>query len=143
MLWHDFADRLLAPDARLAEQLDAQRRIYRAAALVDGKLDGCLCVGPADSPPHWEALAALPLVDLPGATPGMRTRSLAQDLVETEAVICACFGVGLEAIRGAVACGTARTVGDVGRLLRAGTNCGSCLPELKRIIARERVARPN
>jgi assimilatory nitrate reductase catalytic subunit len=142
LLWHDFADRLLAPDARLAEQLDAQRRIYRAAALVDGKLDGCLCVGPADSPPHWEALAALPLADAPGAT-GMRARSLAQDLVATEAVVCACFGVGLEAIRGVVACGTARTVGDVGRLLRAGTNCGSCLPELKRIIARERVARPN
>jgi bacterioferritin-associated ferredoxin len=26
--------------------------------------------------------------------------------------------------------------------LRAGTNCGSCLPELKRIIVDERIAHP-
>ena len=58
----------------------------------------------------------------------------------TEPVICACFGVGVAAIRQAVAGGAARTVAEIGRTLRAGTNCGSCLPELKRIIVHERVA---
>lgn len=144
LLWHDFAYRLLGPDARLAEQLDAQRSIYRAAALVDGKLDGCLCVGPADAPLHWELPASLSLTDMPdGAPQGIRARSLSHKLVETESVICACFGVGLDAIRSAIACGTVKTIDEIGRELRAGTNCGSCLPELKRIIARERVAQPN
>jgi assimilatory nitrate reductase catalytic subunit len=29
----------------------------------------------------------------------------------------------------------ATTPEDIGRTLRAGTNCGSCIPELRRIIA--------
>ena len=43
MVWHDFAHRALAGDARLAEALDGG--VYRAAAFVDGELDACLCVG--------------------------------------------------------------------------------------------------
>jgi assimilatory nitrate reductase catalytic subunit len=58
-------------------------------------------------------------------------------------VICSCFGVGLNVIRGALHSGAAANVEDIGKALRAGTNCGSCLPELKRIVqgsANERVA---
>jgi len=39
--------------------------------------------------------------------------------------------------------GAAANVDEVGKALRAGTNCGSCLPELKRIVqgmTHERVA---
>jgi assimilatory nitrate reductase catalytic subunit len=57
-----------------------------------------------------------------------------------EAVVCACFQVGIEAVREAVACGASKSVEDIGRKLGAGTNCGSCLPELKRIVAHERIA---
>jgi assimilatory nitrate reductase catalytic subunit len=60
---------------------------------------------------------------------------------ETETVVCACFQVGLEAVRKAVSAG-ATSVADIGQALRAGTNCGSCLPELKRIIVDERIAHP-
>jgi assimilatory nitrate reductase catalytic subunit len=58
---------------------------------------------------------------------------------EDAPLICACFGVRLSAIREAIAAGDAVTVADIGRTLRAGTNCGSCVPELKGII--ERLAR--
>jgi len=30
----------------------------------------------------------------------------------------------------------ARSAADIGARLKAGTNCGSCIPELKRLIAR-------
>ena len=33
-----------------------------------------------------------------------------------------------------------RTSSEIGKALRAGTNCGSCLPELKRIVVDERIA---
>jgi assimilatory nitrate reductase catalytic subunit len=49
-------------------------------------------------------------------------------------VVCACFGVGRATICDAIA-GGARSTGDIGAALRAGTNCGSCIPELKRLIA--------
>ena len=58
---------------------------------------------------------------------------------ESGPVICACFGVGLEAIRRTVRNG-AGSLAMVSAALGAGTNCGSCLPELKRIIAQARRA---
>jgi bacterioferritin-associated ferredoxin len=50
-------------------------------------------------------------------------------------IVCGCFGVGLLAIRAAIRSGTVTSVEGIGKALRAGTNCGSCLPELKRIVA--------
>ena len=49
------------------------------------------------------------------------------------------FGVGLTAIREARQ-GDAPTVADIGKKLRAGTNCGSCIPEMRAIL--ERVTEP-
>jgi assimilatory nitrate reductase catalytic subunit len=60
---------------------------------------------------------------------------------ETGRIVCACYGVGLEAIRRAVADGSAASVAEIGRALRAGTNCGSCIPELHGIIERTARAR--
>ena len=42
-------------------------------------------------------------------------------------VICACFGVGAKRI-GAVIGAGCDTTAAIGKALRAGTNCGSCLP---------------
>ena len=58
----------------------------------------------------------------------------ADGLPDAGPVICSCFGVGLNVIRGALRSGAAATVEEIGKALRAGTNCGSCLPELKRIV---------
>jgi assimilatory nitrate reductase catalytic subunit len=51
-------------------------------------------------------------------------------------VVCACFGVGEDTIRRAIAEG-ARDTAALGRALKCGTNCGSCLPELRGLIAAE------
>jgi assimilatory nitrate reductase catalytic subunit len=48
--------------------------------------------------------------------------------------VCTCFGVREHAIRAAAMAG-ARTTAELGRQLRCGTNCGSCLPELRALIA--------
>ena len=49
-------------------------------------------------------------------------------------VVCACFGVGHEALRDVIAQGLATTEA-IGRALKAGTNCGSCLPEIRTLLA--------
>jgi assimilatory nitrate reductase catalytic subunit len=140
LFWHDFAYRWLGPDARLAEQLDGGS--YRAAAFLDGQLDGCVCIAPAHAAPQWDlaGLAAAAAADDGQQIP--KTESSDYYIGETEPVVCACFQVGLDAVRKAVNSGGATSVGDIGRTLRAGTNCGSCLPELKRIIVDERIAHP-
>jgi assimilatory nitrate reductase catalytic subunit len=56
-------------------------------------------------------------------------------------IVCACFGVGRTAICEAIAAG-ARSAAEVGVELKAGTNCGSCIPELKRLIAQTPIAVP-
>ena len=55
-------------------------------------------------------------------------------LMQMEQVICACFGVTEQAVRDALASGQAQSLEDIGMCLKAGTNCGSCKPELKRMI---------
>ena len=49
-------------------------------------------------------------------------------------IVCACFQVGRTRIEGAIA-GGACSAAEIGIATRAGTNCGSCLPELKRIAS--------
>jgi len=135
MFWHDLAYQWGAGHARVAERLDGQS--YRAATFMDGDVDICLSLEPAGRTTPALAFTAADVED--GAT--RPARSLAPVIAATAPVICACFGVGVDAVRNALA-GGARTVADVGRTTRAGTNCGSCLAELKRMIAHERVTYP-
>jgi assimilatory nitrate reductase catalytic subunit len=139
MLWHDFAYRTLAPDATLAEEVDSD--FYRAAAFVDGEMEGSFCVGPMHLPLHWDAQALSSAQASDGGAARIAAIGAGSDYIEeAEPVICACFQVAVGAVRNAVVHGQARTVAEIGQALRAGTNCGSCLPELKRIIAHERIA---
>ena len=140
LFWHDFAYRSIGAGAQLAEDLNGST--YQAAAVLDGELEGCVCLAPVGEPPKWDLTG---LVAAAAAAEDIRRIPKAQPCAyigRTETIVCACFKVSLEAVRKAVNSGEARNVGDIGRVLQAGTNCGSCLPELKRIIIDERVAHP-
>jgi assimilatory nitrate reductase catalytic subunit len=128
--------------AEISEYLDEPRGIFRAAGFANGRLVGCLFLGKTEAAAHWDIMKAafageaLGDVERRAVLSGKSTNGIANP----GPLICACFGVGLNAIRAALAGGTAASVEDVGIALRAGTNCGSCLPELKRIVAHERIA---
>jgi assimilatory nitrate reductase catalytic subunit len=128
MLWHDFAHQSLGHDARLAERLEGQS--YHAASFVEGEFNGRICLAPAN--------AVVPALTATDAEDGTPFTIAAQALVESEPIVCACFGVGLEAVRSAVQSGAVRTLDEIGKTLRAGSNCGSCLPELKRMLIHAR-----
>jgi len=135
--WRAHARRFFATDVEIADYIDAPRGIHRIAAFRDGRLDGCIFVGPPADAPHWNAILSLFAAD--SVADGERRVLLSGRSVagQTDAgpLVCACFGVGRTAIRQALACGQASDVESIGVALRAGTNCGSCLPELKRIVA--------
>jgi assimilatory nitrate reductase catalytic subunit len=126
-------------EVELAEYADAPRGRYRAAAFVDGRLAGCVFVGPAEDAPQWDSVRAL--FEAESLAPADRRVLLsgcsADGVVDAGPLVCACFGVGLETIRRALVAREAISVEDIGRALKAGTNCGSCVPELKRIVAHE------
>ena len=134
---------LFGPDCELAEYIDEQRGVYRAAAFVDGRLDGCLFVGPADAAPQWQTVKELFEADTLGEHErrALLSGRPAAGVRATGPVVCTCFGVGLITIREALASRAATSVEQIGEVLRAGTNCGSCLPELKKIVADARAER--
>jgi assimilatory nitrate reductase catalytic subunit len=49
-------------------------------------------------------------------------------------MVCSCFEVGANQIADAVKTGRCRNADQIGQALRAGTNCGSCRPEILKII---------
>ncbi len=122
--------------ADTAEYADEPRGIFRMAAFVEGRLEFCLFIGPAAATPQWDAvktLFAAPTIDNAQRRAVLSGKST-DGLADPGPVVCACFSVGLNLIRAAITDGQAATVDDIGRILRAGTNCGSCLPELRRIV---------
>jgi assimilatory nitrate reductase catalytic subunit len=135
--WRGAARQMFGDGADLAEYADAQRGIYRAAAFVEGQLAACLFIGPTETAPQWDAIKALfeaETLSDPARRVLLSGRS-ADGLVSAGPIVCACFSVGLATIRDAIQSGAATSVEAIGQALRAGTNCGSCLPELKRIVA--------
>ena len=119
--WRELAPKLF-PEAALTEYVDRQRGIYRAAAFTGDRLEGALFLGPADAPPQWREL-------------GQMTGGLG--LGEPGQLICACFSVGLSAIQETLASGKATSVAEIGKALRAGTRCGTCLPEIQSIVTQQ------
>jgi assimilatory nitrate reductase catalytic subunit len=119
-----------------AEYLDEARGVYRAAAFSGDRLEICLFIGREDPRAAFDALSA---IFARGALTAEQRKMLlsgrsAEGLEDDGPIVCACFGVGAKAIRQEIENGAA-SVTQIGARLRAGTNCGSCIPELKRAIA--------
>ena len=140
-LWRKHAAEVFGATAEITEYVDEPRGSYRMAAFVDGRLVGCLFIGPAGAAPQWDAVKLLFESESMGDAQrrAILSGKSTDGLADPGPVICACFGVGLNVIRTALADGVAGNVEEIGKALRAGTNCGSCLPELKRIVANGKV----
>ncbi|MCR4302577.1 MAG: (2Fe-2S)-binding protein, partial [Sulfuricaulis sp.] len=55
-------------------------------------------------------------------------------------IVCACFNVSKNAIIDVIREKRLSSLDEVGQCLKVGTNCGSCLPELKAILRQARPA---
>ena len=119
-----------------AEYFDFGGGIYRGASFADDRIESCLFIGPAHDAGDWNVVkdlfAAGPLTDTQRRM--LLSGRAGDGVVPTGAIVCACFGVGRTTISNAIAAG-AHTPAEIGRRLKAGTNCGSCVPEMKRLIA--------
>jgi assimilatory nitrate reductase catalytic subunit len=124
----------------LAEYKDFGGGVYRAASFTEDRIATCLFVGPARDAGDWDVVKSLFAAD---ALSDDQRRTLLSGksmdgLARAGPIVCACFGVGRTTILAAIA-GGAHAAADIGAQLKAGTNCGSCIPELKRLIAQNGV----
>ena len=140
--WGRFARDMLCTEPRgeWIEYLDPTTLTYRAARLVVGRLEACLFVARKGQVPAREAIEAL--FTHGALSADERMTILSGRVSEREAcgnpIICACHGVGEETLRRAIRDDGADSVAALGTLVKAGTQCGSCIPELERLLAAQR-----
>lgn len=135
--WSGVAKRLIGGGGSRVELLDEGQGCYRAALVQEGRLMSCLFLATMPHAlPSWEWLKQQ--LAAPVLSDAARRALLAgrvADASDLGPIVCACFGVGRTQICNAITSGRACSAEDVGAQLKAGTNCGSCLPEVRRLVA--------
>ena len=138
--WAAYARNVLcsqADEVDWMEYFDAGASRYRAARLVGGVLESCIFIGPSFDLPSRDWLAQLfeqGLLDNRARTslltgrPGTGQKDIGR-------IVCACFSVGVNTIVDAIQSQHLTSAEQIGAALKAGTNCGSCVPELRALLA--------
>jgi assimilatory nitrate reductase catalytic subunit len=119
---------------------DKRRGIHRWARLDDDRLEACLFLStdqPLPSRAWLVSLFAVTTMDGPSRT-GLLSGRAPADAPDEGRTVCSCFNVGLNRIAAAIRDGGLTSAEQIGAALKAGTNCGSCIPELKELIGHVR-----
>jgi assimilatory nitrate reductase catalytic subunit len=138
--WREWAQKNLCDSdggaGQWQEYQDAARGNYRAARMVNNQLESVVAIATESALPERSWLTSLfvkteldkaeRMALLTGKPP------LGGEDVGT--IVCACFNVGEKAIQAAIREKGLKTHQEVGRCLKAGTNCGSCVPEIKALL---------
>ncbi len=116
--------------------IDPSRGIFRAALIQRDRLETVVFFGRREDVPPYSILAEAWKIERLDATARrfLLSGRAASASFDASPTICACYGVKLGAIARAISDGAASTEA-IGARLNAGTNCGSCLPELRKMIA--------
>ena len=125
-----------AGEADTLRYVDVRRGISRTALIAEDRLVGGLFLAPAAEPPRWSILEDAWKAE--SIDKQMRRVVLSGKRLDGAADegphVCVCFGVPEGRIVAAIKDG-ASSVEAIGAKLKAGTNCGSCKPELKRLLS--------
>ncbi len=138
--WESIARDLLADHSgEWVSYSDKAASHFRFAIIAGDQLQACLYVAPTHVLPSREWLSSLFGQDLSDSA---RMSLMAGRPLEPGAdigpIICSCFGIGRNQIEAAIQCGS-DNVAAIGAALKAGTNCGSCKPELAKLVAHSRL----
>ena len=137
--WSRWARRIFNVENRAdwLEYSDVGTGVYRCALVTDNRIDACMFISARPDLPSriWlSGLFAKPrLTDADRA--GMLTGRAAQSTADTGPIVCSCFGVSRGRIEAAIEQRGLKTSLEVGKAVRAGTNCGSCVSEIRALLA--------
>jgi assimilatory nitrate reductase catalytic subunit len=132
-------------EADWLEYHDLGGGVFRAAHLVDERIDACLFVSQRPDLPSRAWLAGLFAQEtLSQAERGslLAGRARAQE-ADAGPTVCSCFGVGRNTICAAIREQGLTEVSAVTACVKAGGNCGSCVPEIRQLLAEARFAVEN
>ena len=136
--WQEMAEAMLGEDGSWLRYSDSGRGVVRLAKIEGDRLEAVLFVAPNADEKSLSWLGSLFARDeianaeriaiLAGRAPG----GIANDCGP---IVCACHQVGRTTILSAITAQSLDSVEAIGAALKAGTNCGSCVPELRQILA--------
>ncbi len=130
--WTEFARSLFHADAlECTSVIDAPKGRARIAFHKDKKLLGALFVDQAPVQVSRSFAGSLLGQDNPHILAGRPSATH----VDSGPTVCACFNVGVNTILSAIEQQDLISVEQIGSALSAGTNCGSCRPELAALLA--------
>ncbi|MEM6374863.1 MAG: molybdopterin-dependent oxidoreductase [Pseudomonadota bacterium] len=129
--WNEAARQLFClSDAQESSVTDPARNIHRRAFHRNGRLIAALFVGPKPVAVMRDYLATCPGEEVGPVLTGRAP----VDIPDPGPVLCSCFGIGMHTITRAIENQGLISVEAVGEALRAGTNCGSCKPEIASLL---------
>ena len=122
-------------DVNWVELLDKGASRYRGIRLVGNRVESCIFIAPGIDLPSRDWLASLFNKEILDGNERASLLTGKAPMGEQDAGprVCACHGVGLNTVIAAIEQG-ANTVEKLGERTAAGTNCGSCIPELHQLI---------
>ena len=125
----------LLPDGEALIFTDARSGTHRIAIVEDNRLIASLFLSPQFDLPNRRWLSQI--FNSQSITDFQRRALLAgregNAASDPGTIVCSCFQVGDKQIKAAVEAGT-KDVVELGEKLKCGTNCGSCIPELKTLV---------
>ncbi|WP_411351562.1 molybdopterin-dependent oxidoreductase [Leisingera aquaemixtae] len=125
-------DLFAQPETEVQIMTNSSKGITRLALFQDGRVMAALFTAPDPVAVSRDYLAGLPGTSAEGVLTGIP----AADRPDPGPVVCACFNVGANTILNAIQSGGLVSIADVGTALHAGTNCGSCRPDIAELLAR-------
>jgi assimilatory nitrate reductase catalytic subunit len=139
--WSQIARQALGADedADWLEYEDKTAGEYRAALVVNDAISACIFIAARPDLPSRAWLSGLFQKDK--LEDSDRIGLLVGEPINAGAdqgpTVCSCYGVGKNPIVAAIRKDGICTVAGLGEKLRCGTNCGSCVPELKKLIQQQ------
>ena len=135
----DWADRISAAPvgAERVEIIDPLHGTYRFAHIVAGRLVSCLMLSCKAQYPVPDQSAMSALLGMPFGEAARRLLATVDEDAgarPAKRMVCVCFSVDRAQIDRAIRAGRLSSAAEIGAALKAGTNCGSCVPELKQML---------
>jgi len=131
-----FARQLLGAHGEWLEYEDRAAGRFSAARLLDGVLDACIFLQRAGTLPERNWLSSLFAAGrlAPAERGSLLSGRPPRGVADQGRIVCACFSVGLNTLTAAIETQGLTSVEAIGAALRAGSNCGSCIPELRGLL---------
>lgn len=136
--WRTWVQASMETGGEWMEYRDTAMGRYRAAYMNEGRLEAVFFIASDQRLPEREWLAGL------FARPQLAPAELAGLLVarppkgsaaNTGRIVCACHSVGEKTLLKAITEQGANDIETIGHCTKAGTGCGSCVPEIRRLLA--------